>query len=267
MCVRVRSQLEHSLYAVGDSWQNYAYDEAAKGLDLLLMQVTPEAQGTVLRLRDLSRAFAAWDRFDHLGAQEVLLRYSPALGKWLQPWLPGMRKLATAEQDKREPLALLDLWHNALRRADQGRFDDAVSRCYRLVEWMGQWLLRKHHGILTSDVKLEQIPENLRPGLSPTANGQFEFSLMQAWSLLTELRAGTPAADFFQASRSELLNHLQWRNNSLLAHGFTPIGKEGWKSFGGWIKTEFLPVLEQEMELAGNKIKLPQLPNQMPSDG
>ena len=36
----------------------------------------------------------------------------------------------------------LDLWRNAERRAVQGRYDDAVARCYRMVEWTAQWLLR-----------------------------------------------------------------------------------------------------------------------------
>jgi CRISPR-associated protein (TIGR02710 family) len=147
------------------------------------------------------------------------------------------------------------LWRNAERRAAQGRYDDAVARIYRLLEWSAQWLLKSHCDLDTSDLPGDRVPKNMK--LSPGPKGKIQTGLMDSWTLVGELIDG-PAAEFIKSQRETLLGHLQMRNHSILAHGFTPINQEEWLRFYAWCREIFLPVLLTE---SGLKEMTPQLPD------
>lgn len=235
------------------SWQRHAYDEAAAGLEDIAAPRDATLRMRLFRARDLSRAFAAWDRFDHEEARRLIDLYAAVVARDLQPHFSILRTL-TGDSPRREPAQLLDLWRNAERRAAQGRYDDAVGRVYRLLEWSAQWLLKSRCGIDSSDVPPERVPAGFE--LSANRDGKFQVALFSAWELLCALSSG-PAIDFFRAQRSALLNHLQMRNHSILAHGFAPINRDEWLRFSGWCRETLLPVLLQE---SGLKEMAPQLP-------
>ena len=103
-------------------------------------------------------------------ALECLEPYRPRIGASWTPLLAALKRLTT-EDETQEPARLFDLWRNAERRAAQGRYDDAVARVYRLLEWSAQWLLRSRCGIDTGDVSPERVP----PGMithDPTARAK-----------------------------------------------------------------------------------------------
>jgi len=51
-----------------------------------------------------------------------------------------------------------------------------------------------------------------------------------------------------------------------LAHGFQPIGREGWERFGKFCRELFLPqVLRPALQAAGLPTELPQLPQAPPA--
>lgn len=235
------------------SWRRFAYDEAAAGLDEIVPPKDGALRGRLFRARDLSRAFAAWDRFDHGEARRLIDLYAAVVARDLQPHVNTLRTL-TSNSPRQEPAQLLDLWRNAERRAAQGRYDDAVARVYRLLEWSAQWLLKTRCNIDSSDVQPGQIPAGI--SLTVGRQGKIQAALFNAWDLVGALTSG-PAAAFISAQRDRLLGLLQMRNHSILAHGFTPISNAEWLQFSEWCRETFLPVLLEE---SGLREMTPQLP-------
>ena len=252
------------------AWEKYGFAEAEAGFAALAAELARREPppGDLLdeakRLRRLSAAFAAWDRFEFaLAAHELnaLRGKAPSVGRYLD----AARLLR--QQETWEPPVLLDLWRNAERRAARGQYDDAVSRCYRLIEWTAQWLLRRYHGIETARIPAQLVPEEISGPARPSAAGTLKLGLTQAWQLLMLLEPDCPAARAMRRNEGGtktmfevMKDHLQARNASFLAHGFAPIGRDKWLKFGGWMADRFMPVLRAEARGAGAADDLPQLP-------
>jgi CRISPR-associated protein (TIGR02710 family) len=251
------TRFERALNTHLDAWRRYAYAEAAAGLT----SMTPPANGTLRgqlnRALHLSRAFDAWDHFDHHAAQAILQDYTKVTGRNLSQHLPFLRSLCSADDHPRlQPARLLDLWLNAERRAAQGRWDDTVARLYRLLEWTAQWQLQARHGIDTADLKPDQLPADFAK--APARDDRIKTGLMGAWQLLAHHGNG-PFADFATDQYKLMRDHIRHRNDSILAHGFTPVSEPQANHFYGWMKQELLPLLQQGAAETGVQSP-PQLP-------
>ncbi|WPL18605.1 CRISPR-associated protein [Thiorhodovibrio winogradskyi] len=215
-----------------------------------------------IRLRRAMRAYLnAWDRFDHAEAAALLEVYRPRLvkdaGEVAVPLFQALKYLnAVQDSPQRTPARLWDLWLNAQRRAVQCRYDDAVARAYRLLEWTAQWLL-EGQGVLTGDLKPEQIPASLSITANP--DGKLQAGLRNAWELAAH-HLGGEVAVFVEAERSHMLDQLTKRNYSILAHGDRPIARADWEAFGGWMAGALIPLFSQQAARAGLKKLAPQLP-------
>jgi len=251
--VRSRRRLREAL----SLWRHHAYAESAELLAPLHARHQALA-GELMRARRLSEAFAAWDRFDHAAARKVLDGFRAKLGP-VAPELLGAVDALCREGPGREPLRIFDLWRNAERRAVQRRFDDAVARLYRVVEWSAQWLLRESAGIDTADVSADQVPEGLQ--LAPNRDGRLQAGLFAAWELAAH-HGGADVAAFWAAQREPLLDLLQRRNRSILAHGFEPVDESGWRAFARWTEQWLLPLLLERTGREPYRIRCqpPQLP-------
>lgn len=239
------------------SWQRFAYEEAAKGLAGVASPAADGLRARLSRARDLSAAFAAWDRFDHRKALVLLDQYAPLAAKHLASHLQALRIIVDVTDSRREPLRIWDLWLNAERRAASGRYDDAVARVYRVIEWTAQWILQKQGGLDTADIPPERIPAGLV--LSQGRTGKLQAGLFAAWQLVCEHTDG-PASRFFSSHRDSLRDLLEVRNGSILAHGFTPIDAKAWKATRSWLEERFIPMLVEEMASARIGTPPPQLP-------
>lgn len=208
-------------------------DSAVKNAD------KPEVKRELSTLKSLIDAYAAWDRFDHKSAAKrfddalknrnnlaaVFPHDAPSLIARLERHRDCVAKLAA----QKDPTAawVEDLLHNARRRAAECRFDDAVARLYRACEALAQVRLREHHDIAdTKAVPLQYLPEALRAEWAGRArNGRIMLALKDAYALLTAL------GDDLGRRFGELeLGHdqkspLVARNQSILAHGFQPVGQ------------------------------------------
>jgi len=256
--VRVQRAIQQAL----ESWQPYAYAEAYS----LLQKIEPP-QDEKLRARlqqasALSQAFMLWDRFDHHKALNIIQPYRPVFANKF-PMLFSALDGLVADGDKREHLQLFDLWNNAQRCATQQRYDDAIARGYRLIEWCAQWMLQTQAGIVTADVPEDKIPASLE--LSRNRNGKFQAGLYAAWELLASHCPGK-AKDFWQVQRNTLLDLLQSRNQSILAHGYTTIDPLMWQKFSDWVEQHLLPLLLAYTRESPFLIKQspPQLPHCFP---
>lgn len=288
MRIRVDAILaERTLEACARAWKRFAYDEAVN----LLGAYTDPEEGRVgdlpeslaervERIDSLSRGFAAWDSFDHGGALAILDPLAANIPE-IALRLPALRSLTSNAarvtgigKDLRwlppeKPLVPLDLWRNAQRCAARGRFDDAIARCYRLVEATAQWILWTELRIDTGKATRDQL-------------GAEEFARLARGRDLPSIKLGlengcdivrdrlrdhwlTSVLGRKGKSKSALSELLAWkerRNQSILAHGFEPLTKNDWKTVESWVTSNLERSLAAIAQQDG--CHLDQLPTSIP---
>ena len=102
-------------------------------------------------------------------------------------------------------------------------------------------------------------------GIAAGRNGQYQAGLHAAWQLAAT-HVGGPVAAFFAAEEGAMRDHLQRRNDSILAHGFTPVRAEEWQAFAAWLEAAFVPLLTGLLARQGLQ-PFPQLPDAPPGEG
>ncbi len=148
---------------------------------------------------------------------------------------PGFEKL----QNLNFHLLLTEIYMNAERRAEQGKYDDAVLRHYRLLEMTAQLQLLMKYKIYNSYTLPEQIPNILREEYiqrfrftHPKSRMEFlKYGMEASFQVLQAL--GDPIANFYNPKDREkgspmdqFRNIQSSRNLSILAHGLAPIGED-----------------------------------------
>ncbi len=256
-CERVRYRRLTEPYR--RAWQRYAYSEAMEGL--VGLKPPGGLRDEYTRFRELSRAFAEWDNFNHAEALSILQSYAPSLPDHLKHYIGNAKQLNGKSTEKCDAARMFDLYRNAERRAAQGRYDDAVARIYRLIEWSAQWLLKTRVNIETGNVIPEQIPAHLT--LMQNRKGQWQAGLFNAWQLVKHHIKG-PATDFIIQQENALRGHIEIRNTSILAHGFTLIQQSQWQPIYAWLGSQFIPMLLEETAKSGIKTLPAQLPDDYP---
>jgi len=184
-------------------------------------------------LENLILAYFNWDKFHHQESKKYLFKLPRMINKrWsikidknkgfigklsrnLERW-EDSKKI----QDKYSEEQLADLLANAERRAEEAKYDDAVARLYRAVELIAQMFLAKRE-IDTSDVKLKDLPEEWQKKYKN--QGKIQLAQNQAFELLENF--GENVGQKFRENK-KLRNYLKYRNESILAHGLTPISRE-----------------------------------------
>ena len=257
-----RLRLDRAMAPWLGAWRRFAYHEAADGLRRIRMAAVGNADKARLELAQvLSRALARWDDFDHGGALAPIEDQAARVASRLPALLPALRLLADEDDARHEPARLFDLWLNVERRAAQGRFDDAVARWYRLMEWTAQWQLRTALDIDTADFPRDLLPSDA--ATVPSRDGKIKIGVRQAWQTVEHHLSG-PARVFIVEHGPTLRELLDLRNHSILAHGFRPVGAADWNRVGSWTRERFLPVLRALAAAAGLKSEPSQLPTELP---
>ena len=242
------------------AWQRFAWHEAAEGLQSLRIATNSPDRVRLGVARAISRALARWDDFDHAGALDLLVTYAARVARVWPTMLPALRILTHEGDQQQDPARLFDLWWNAERCASQGRFDDAVARVYRLIEWTAQWQLRSKLDIDTGNVPSELLPEGI--DVRPDHDGKMKAGLWQAWQIVAAKVDG-PARELIAGETGRALHDLlAIRNRSILAHGFLPVQQSDWKRIQRWMEHHFLPILG----VLGKEVGLRQPPRQLPHE-
>ena len=256
-----RLRLERAMAPYLGAWRRYAYHEAAEGLDGIRIAADAADRARLALARVLSRALARWDDFDHSGALDLLENYAGRIATSYPSMMPALRLLTRTADKRHEPARLWDLWLNAERRASQGRFDDAVARVYRLIEWTAQWQIRSKLGADTADFPHELLPASV--DASPGRDGKLKVALWTAWQIVAERTQG-PARDLIALHGAALRDLLSIRNDSILAHGFRPVLRSEWERMQHWTQDRFLPALQSLAQESGLKKPPEQLPAEPP---
>ncbi|HXF69997.1 MAG TPA: TIGR02710 family CRISPR-associated CARF protein [Thermoflexus sp.] len=209
----------------------------------------------------LCRGFDAWDRFDHQRAFQILQTVQSHV---VPQWRFLKRLVGQDRPSGYEPV--LDLIRNAERRAAQGRYDDAVARLYRALELLAQIRLRIVHQIDTGDVKPELLPLEIRPRYENRQKMQaalgrdrtLKLGLWEAYELLVDL--DDPVGQVIKEQEGPLRDVLSRRNQSILAHGTSPIREEEYRR----IHEIVVGLIEAGLKAINVQVEAPQFP-ELPS--
>ncbi|MDP2752849.1 MAG: TIGR02710 family CRISPR-associated CARF protein [Nitrospirota bacterium] len=228
----------------------YDYDGAISILEdtAKLPNIPDEIDAQIGKYLSISKAYLAWDRFDHIEAWRLLHNYRRRCVKnvmFLEAVIWSHKKF-DEDFDKTaiEGLSLSqkgcgyelveDIVLNAERRAKQGRYDDATGRLYRALELLIQLRLQLEYSILTGNIDVEKLPDvykNEYEAKRDTEDNKIKIGLKESYELLVKKNHEDTLAKIYTEKEKYLWNSLNVRNNSLYAHGLTPILKEQYEEF------------------------------------
>ncbi len=140
-----------------------------------------------------------------------------------------------------------DLLSNAKRRAEQKHFDDAVARLYGAVEKIAKIRLKLGYKIDNSNVQAKDIPDaKIRSEyfLDSQEDKPIQLALFKSYELLNSL--GDSVGARFNQKKEKLENLLQIRNNSILAHGYAPVGENTFNQMLN-LTLEFIDLQEENL--------------------
>ena len=126
---------------------------------------------------------------------------------------------------------VVDIFHNATRRAFEGKFDDAIARLYRCLEMIGQYALLEY-SVVSSEADLTalsgKIPENTFKKLAARLekNGKLRLGLVEDLEIISELNKEDPLAIIYRKYNEDFKKYILIRNKSILAHGIKPVSKD-----------------------------------------
>jgi CRISPR-associated protein (TIGR02710 family) len=212
------------------------YDYAAAELTLTSALANRAAPVTirnqVQRQIIACRGFAAWDRFEHSEAQQMLTPFAKQLGSVFQYLLAINGK---GKSSGYEPV--FDLIANAERCSKRQRFDDAVARLYRATELLAQQRLDLYYQIRTGKVDFLRLPEALRETYDKKCkqDGILKLGLQDSYQLLCDLN--DPLGQAYQQVSGPLRNALTARNESILAHGQKPMNRANYTNLNLQLNT------------------------------
>jgi CRISPR-associated protein (TIGR02710 family) len=212
-------------------------------------------RGEIQLLRSICQALGHWDLFHHTAALECVDSTAfSRLSQVREGVVEPLRKLVNVRAwlvnggdlpKNASGYELVDdlLW-NARRRAQRGRYDDAVGRFYRALEMLAQVRLRLKYGIDTGKVRAEQLPETLVGTYLSAGESEAALGLRKAYWLLRDL-GDEPVGSLFKVQENALVNALTVRNHSLFAHGYQPIGRDDYLRFCGFAENFLEQLLDQ----------------------
>ncbi len=238
-----------------------------------------EARQRAQTLVWLARALEPWSRFDFKAAKALLkpivrperLEILRRAG-WSVDWIQRahvhldsciLNSVGSAAQQRRITLEwLVDLYQNAERCCDWGRYDDCVARCYRLTEAIGQYIVQGEPFNLKS-TKGSDVTESFRSKYGIPENTG-DLGLRQVHSAILK------AAELCELSNQNLVDFsrqatswkspLQPRNDSPLAHGFDPIGAENARKILAFVRGGLLALIGDALGSLSEAATFPKCP-------
>lgn len=219
----------------------------------------------------LAQAYSFWEKFNQQNAFQILkdLTAESVYTKYLLEWgIKGVIEknkqiLYQEKENNYSPERVIDLLENASRRAEEGKFDDAVARLYRLMEYLAQYqLFNKYNQIKTECLEINKIPVELQLKYNKLKNKDCKIiiSLYQAYDLLKDLNdeLGKKFISEYNEKDSKIKKLLSIRNKSILAHGFGPINKEQYESLIN-VVNDYVKIVVDNYEYLKKNIKFPKI--------
>ena len=226
-------------------------------------------------LKLLNESYYNWDKFHHRPAFNQLKHALSQLETYCDltgdsTFTESIRQIKAnyrfledfknASEDFRTPCRyhFLDLLANAGRRSEEGKYDDAVARIYRSLEMCGQLALKTGYNFDAGKIPLKnELVLNTLLKMEPSFKEKYrdgEYLKLSLYALFEFLNAmGDKTGLTFILKKTELKKILESRNNSILAHGFSPLNADDFSK--SWqLVLDFSGIKEDEL------LKFPKLP-------
>jgi CRISPR-associated protein (TIGR02710 family) len=236
------------------------FDAAADLLSSFKDIPHPDYENKINFLIQISKALSFWDKFNFISSFEILTKICKDKNLMNEANLLGIgiNKLTQSVNFLKEKnvndYKVLELISNAKRRANECKYDDAVARLYRTLEMIGQIEFEKEFKCNTSDVYIDNIPSDLQEEIKlkyfDSKDGKIKLPLFAAFDLLHKNK--NKIGELFFNSLEDIKKVLHLRNNSILAHGNSPLSE---KEFN-----ESLQIIDSLTSEIKTKIKLPVFP-------
>ena len=226
----------------------FRFESAKEEIIQMIDKIEDDQQDMWKAFFNIVDAYSFWDRFNHNQAKNILQKN---INKFSEYWkgkgeLKEFLKLLNKNLEFLNSLNIkdkiadinhiYDLIANAVRRGEEGKYDDATARLYRALEAFSQYRLLSSYKIDTSniqlkDIKDEKLKEEIKKKCSLNKNKSgYQVPLYKGYEILNDL--GDEVGKNFIENYScglKLEAILNTRNNSILAHGKDPVKEETYK--------------------------------------
>lgn len=205
----------------------------------------PEFQNKIGLLESLASAYSAWDKFDLKGVFSKIDKLSDEglLAEWgIKNRIKANKEFLYKEKDNFFCVErVVDLLENARHRGDlEKKYDDALARLYRLIEYIAQfkiaqkglYLQDKNGNFDTDNLAIDKLTTNLKDKYlkyKDQKDNKVKLGLYQDYDLLFDLGDELGKSFMREYHEGNLKKLLSLRNNSVLAHGFNPVSEEIYK--------------------------------------
>jgi CRISPR-associated protein (TIGR02710 family) len=214
--------------------------------DTLCIQ-DPDLRIRLETMKSFAEAFAKWDQFEWRHAKNALktirLKKEEQIRQAGWDIVQLDRNIAHLRACEEKPFSMervADLYTKAYRVFERGDFDEFSLRCYRIIEYIGQYRFAYIFGRDTSDTSKvnstgkvpaellrQRVPvfhSELSPSRISRESGTVSLGLGQTLDVLSELgdAYGIYAKSIYVSNdgkQGKLHNLLELRNQSWLAHG------------------------------------------------
>jgi hypothetical protein len=208
-----RIQLDRAFMA----FNSYRFEEAKSYIDLIVGDDDTKNHAQLFHAYDL------WDKFDHINAFNILKDLKCAKIDNNKGFLGRLSK------DNPPKLLLSELVNNAERRIEEGKYDDAVARLYRSIEFISQIKLNDF-GLNSGDIDINLLRQKIldveiinKYIKANEEHGKLKVGLNLGYEILNDL--GDEIGKKF-IEDNEMKSLLSKRNYSILAHGTKSICKK-----------------------------------------
>lgn len=252
---------------IAELFNHYQFSAARRSIENLVKARDLESRlGEFLKiLHHLCQSYILWESFQLKEATEKLSACSEELSKFVEYGNEEYRQFLNAvkgnlswlnrlqEHTKgfrvSHYLQVCDLISNAARRAEEGKYDDAVARLYRALEMIAQIEAAKDKALKiesASRVREECVPIQLRDEYvrkyKDAQTGLLKIPCQALFNLLAQV--GNKVGMAYKKNEEEFRKILSARNESILAHGQNPVSGSTYERFYSYICDNFDEIKE-----------------------
>jgi CRISPR-associated protein (TIGR02710 family) len=212
----------------------------------------------------LSEAYLFWNSFNFKAAiskfQFIINKskqYNMEINPELKNNFKALKILDSINLEKLEDLTeekgihiIIDLYSNALRKAEISMFEDAISRLYRVIELISQYRL-SHHNIKTSNPLLEKYKKKYEE-TSKKIHGSkkeipSEIGLKDGYILLFILKDYL-IKDYSFMDLKKMFGIIGARDSSIVAHGLSLVGPKIFNNMNKLVKNFIETICDHQNE-------------------
>jgi len=222
---------------------------------------------------NVAKGYAGWDRFEYGEALKMLKEARNLINtrgicreccKIIETNIAALEKLRKTEgmclydvlrNDELAHYLILDMYENAVRRAEEGKFEDAVIRLYRVLEFLVQYRLAKL-GIDTENVDVSKLDKNVVRNFKDGARSVYgaereipkKISLMDGLILLKCLK---PDDEVFEPltefdALASFHRSISPRNTMIVVHGISRMDEKKYNDFKALVDKYIKRVIRAE---------------------